>query len=440
MTFSLDLSTIPSGPGIYRFWRGSALLYVGKAAHLRKRLSSYFRNNVSAKISRLVTETSRVNWIETASEIEALIKEAEFIKTHRSRYNYMLRDDKNYFWVTITKEAYPKIFVTHQETDNQKLRIRYIGPFTDGGALKIALRLLRRLFPFCTCKTPHKRPCLNAQINRCPGYCCTITTHDTPDTIQEYKKNIQRIAAILGGKRTRLLWSLKRDMRAASKTQEYEHAAILRDQLKGIENIFQHRPTIAVSKNPRQSRWRRIERNLREILRSPQFLSRIEGYDISNISGTAATGSMVVFTIGAADKKEYRTFRIKTIRQSNDVAMLEEVIRRRLRHTEWRYPDLMVIDGGKPQLHAALAALEPKAKSMSRIEPRVLVRDQKLKAIFVAALAKREEELYLPGSTRPIRLDSLPPDTMFFLQRVRDESHRFAKKYHHTLRKKVFSN
>ena len=159
------------------------------------------------------------------------------------------------------------------------------------------------------------------------------------------------------------------------------------------------------------------------MLKTEKKISRVEGYDISNISGTEATGSMVVFANGRPAKSEYRKFKIKTVRGANDVAMHYEVMRRRLAHREWPYPDIIVMDGGKPQLHAAVAALRvPRSKN------------QESRGIVLTALAKREEELYIEGRAMPVRLDSLSRDAMHFFQRVRDESHRFAKKYHHKLR------
>ena len=196
-------------------------------------------------------------------------------------------------------------------------------------------------------------------------------------------------------------------------------AKLLEDNF-GIENIFAHRAVLygnryrgSISKI---ERWDKIEQTIRVVLKIPKAISRVEGYDISNISGREATGSMVVFIDGHPAKSEYRKFKIRTVFGSNDVAMLQEVIRRRLKHTEWRYPNLMLIDGGRPQLNAAIAALSNFQKP------------------YVVALAKREEELYTEKGDIAIRLSSLPQDVAYFFQRVRDESHRFAKKYHHKLR------
>lgn len=415
-------SNIPAVAGVYLFFHNRVPLYIGKAANLKKRLASYFRSNASGKVRQLREEATKLEWIETESEAEALIKEAELIKKYRPKYNILMRDDKSYFYVAFTREKFPRTVVVHKTDLQDRKWRRTIGPFTSGSALRMTLKLLRRIFPYCTCKALHKRPCLNAQIGRCPGFCCNKSQVEIADhkTQSEYKRNIKNIVAVVSGKRTWLLLQLKREMRVASRTQEYERAAKLRDQIEGLENIFTHRSVLSP---PLQyyviSKWEKIEKSVRQLIGVKSRISRVEGYDISNISGTHATGSMAVFIDGKPAKSEYRKFRIKTIRGANDVAMHREVIRRRMSHHEWPYPDLILIDGGKPQLNAVRA-------EMSSPHMRV------------AALAKREEELYTEAGTRPIRLDSLPAEVMHFFQHVRDESHRFAKRYHHKLREMTY--
>lgn len=382
-------------------------------------------------------EATSIKWIKTESEIGALLKEAELIKLHMPKYNIAMRDDKNYFYVGITKEEFPRIFLTHQpqmtgirnkepgiresrKNYNSKFLIQdsiYVGPFTSGIALKTTLRILRKIFSYCTCKIKHKRPCLNAEIERCPGYCCILNSELHIKNKNEYQKNIKNIIAILCGKRKWLLRELKLEMRDMTKKQEFELAARLRDQISGVENIFKHKIIMSEAKNFKTT-WRKVQKDIQNILNTIKNISRVEGYDISNISGTEATGSMAVFIGGMPAKSEYRKFRIKTVYQPSDVDMLKEVIRRRIRHTEWKFPDLMLIDGGKPQLNAV----------------NYIIRNR----IPLVALAKKEEELYIKNRVLPIRLSTLPQSTAFFFQRVRDESHRFAKKYHHKLREVSF--
>ena len=424
---------IPNRPGVYVFKKSHKPIYVGKASSLKARLGSYFLKNVGEKVKKLLEEADEVNWTETRSEIEALIKESELIKIHTPKFNVVMRDDKGYFYAAITKEEFPRIFLTHQPRTgikNQESGIRarrkirgmnYIGPFTSGSALKTTLRLLRTIFPYCVCKEIHKRPCLNAQIGRCPGYCC-MTRTDSGFLKAEYKKNITSIASIFLGKKKRLLRDLRRQMKELSASRDYEKAAKARDQILGIENIFSHAFVLqerGATRNKALWQWDATQKTVKNVFGTEKNISRVEGYDISNISGTEATGSMVVFIDGKPEKSEYRKFKIKTVHQISDIAMHKEVMRRRLNHPKWKYPDVILIDGGKGQLNALLSVLAERRFSGK---------------ILAAGLAKREEELYIEGRSQPMRLRSLPFETASFFQRVRDESHRFAKKYHHKLR------
>ena len=448
---------IPTTPGVYIFRRGKTPLYVGKAANIRQRLVSYFRKqkDLSPKIQTMLREATNIAFEKTASEVEALIREAELIKKFRPRYNVLMRDDKNYSFVGITREPYPRIFVTHQphtkglgvreqgfggreptSTPNtlapkpHPLSPRFIGPFTSASELHATLKLLRRIFPYCTCRTPHKRPCLASQIGRCLGFCCTLDRMVRPAEARaakkRYRANIQKITALLSGDRTRLAGRLKREMAKAAKHERYEEAAVLRDEVFGLESVFSHR---AVIRGPKLApAWSETESRLQTMLGSDIPLQRIEGYDISNISGTAATGSMAVFTYGQPDKSQYRKFRIKTVKGPNDVAMHGEVLRRRFRHPEWPFPQLIVMDGGKPQLNAARQALAEFRKH-----------DPRLRHIILSALAKREEILFTE-SGKVIRLSREHPSLFNLFRFVRDESHRFARAYHHRIRQRAFAS
>lgn len=455
--------TFPTYPGVYIFRRGSTPLYVGKALNLKKRLASYFARaeGQTPKVKRMLDEATSLKFIRTASEIEALLKEAELIKKWHPKYNILMRDDKNYFYVAITRETYPRIFVTHQPyKDEHKFRnpnieirgkskiknskhvskfvlrtssFQYIGPFTDGGALYTTLKLLRRIFPYCTCKGAHTRPCLASQIGKCLGICCL-----RPDAFElrrigvraqkklkiQYRKNVSHIQEILRGKKSRLESALARHMKSAVRKEQYEEAALLRDQIFGLETVFEHRSALRAPQE--RYPWPMVESALQYALNIKRPIRRIEGYDISNISGTEATGSMIVFMNGIADKKEYRKFKIKSVSGSNDVAMHQEVIRRRFNHPEWTLPDIIVIDGGKPQLNAVLKVIHSLFPNPYPLIPP-----------FVTALAKREEILFRVNGSA-IRLKQREPSLLHLFQRVRDESHRFARAYHHSLRKKRY--
>lgn len=452
MITSQYIENAPRTPGVYLFFKKKEILYVGKAGQLRNRLSSYFRKDTLEKARRLIRESSRIEWRETNSEIEALIREAELIKKHRPKFNVLMRDDKNYFYVGITREGFSKVFITHQPhraagakflTTNRKLpTAHFIGPFTGGSELKIALKLLRKIFPYCTCKTPHKRLCLNAQIDKCPGYCClkregrgwNVESGKKKEKA-EYRKNIRNIKAILTGEKKNLVRELKKEMRSAAKKQEFEKAALLRDQMESVENIFQHRLTL---ERPIRSPLRRarLQKALGELFETSRKIQRAEAYDIADISGTAASGSMVVFVDGRPAKAEYRIFNIRTVAGISDVDMMKEVVARRLRHSEWQYPDFMVIDGGKGQLSAALSAVrssEFKVPSKTSSTPNSKPQTK----LLIVALAKREEELYFPNRKFPVRLDSLPSEAQRFFKHIRDEAHRFAVRFHRQRRRKA---
>ncbi|MDP3710836.1 MAG: UvrB/UvrC motif-containing protein [bacterium] len=469
-------TNISASAGVYLFKHHGAPIYIGKAKSLKKRLVSYWRKNANDKIKSLLSNADSLEVIETQSEIEALIKESELVKKHLPKYNVLLRDDKNYFYMAITKEKFPRIFITHQpftpsvvarnRVTKQSLKrsprfarddtyTYFIGPFTSGSALRIVLKLVRKIFPYCTCKSFHKRPCLNSQIGRCSGFCCTEVVPSLASSIfeaklgtkiaalrhhQKYQENIKNVISVLTGKKKSLLKNLKKEIKKLSEDQRFEEAGKIRDQILGIENIFAHRVILReisdrrISRDPSSAQsglrmtrgiWPKIEKELQSVFGSSNKISRVEGYDISNISGKEATGSMVVFNNGLSDKKEYRQFKIKTVKQVSDVDMLKEVIKRRANHLEWPNPDLTLIDGGKPQLNAALSVIEY---------------DKNLSNTLIAALAKREEGLFLPKMASAIKINNLSQPTSSFLKRVRDESHRFARRYHHQLRgKSVFS-
>lgn len=420
---------IPTRPGVYIF-RGKSgrPLYVGKAGNLRSRLSFYFRKEAlrQPRTERLLKEAAGITVTKTESEIEALVKEAHLIKTFHPKYNILMRDDKNYLFVVVTRGYFPRLVLTHQPKTFTKA-IKIIGPFTDAVSVKTTLKLLRRIFPYCTCKVSHKGLCLNAELGKCPGPCCTKPVNKKGayairKTKSDYRKNIKAIIAILQGKKISALRSeIKKELARASARLEYEKAARLRDQLHGLEEIILHRQVVGKEIIDEKNPWPALEAEIRSSVASSTPINKVEGYDISNISGVEASGSMVVFMNGAPDKNQYRRFRIKTVTGANDVAMVSEVIGRRLRHREWRFPDLIVLDGGKPQLNAVLKKIK-----MEHI---------KTKAV-ITALAKRDEELYVAGRKKPIQLKGGVRGLLHFFQRVRDEAHRYAKKYHHKLREK----
>ena len=432
---------IPKSPGVYIFWKQKTPLYVGKAANLKKRISSYFKKHSGWKTSQLRAETARLEFVVLKSEIEALIKEAELIKRWRPKYNILMRDDKSYTYIALTNDEFPRFYFAHQaanmkEDEGKRREVRsIIGPFVESGLVHQALKTLRQIFPYCTCKRVHNGRCLNAQIGRDPGFCCEKGRVITDYERKAYQKNINAIALILSGKKRKLLKELTREMRASAKRQEFEKAAKLRDQVYGLESLAAHRG-VALSKRA-ETPYHKIERVLQDVFVTRDPLKRIEAYDIANIAGSDSAASMVVFYEGKPDKSQYRKFKIKTVAGANDVASIRETLIRRFAHEEWEYPSVVLIDGGKPQLSAALAVLNQKRFRQIR----VAALSKPPRKFFSRAPAGRghaEDLLYIAGRSMPIAVKSLPPPAMYFLQRLRDESHRFARRYHHHLRSKQF--
>ncbi len=391
--------TIPQNPGVYFFKSASGkILYIGKAANLRARLRSRM----------LPKETESVSWEVLGSEAEALIREAELIKKHLPKYNVLMRDDKQYFFVGFSKAKCPKIFITHQRNRDAN----YIGPFTEGGALRNVLKTLRRAFPYCTCRKPHKRLCLNARIGRCLGFCCVEGA--TGET-EKYQKNIRAVKQVLSGKNRLLARALKKEMHRLSDAKKYEEAGKIRDQIRALEKIFEHREVI---KQDLPTEFAKALRALESILRIPD-IARIEAYDIANIGGKFAYGSMAVFADGKIQKNSYRLFKIKSVRGSNDPAMLREVIFRRLKHKEWPYPQIILVDGGKAQLGAALVVGQPSK---------------------VIAITKNKkhigDHIFISGKSSPIPLSRLPEPLKNMLLMLDSEAHRFAISHYRRLHRK----
>lgn len=414
---------LPRGSGVYVFKsRSGQFLYLGKAADIKERVKNHFKAS-GTKENLFLKKTDRIGFISTDSEIEALLLEANLIKKYMPKYNVLWRDDKNYFYVGITKETLPRVFLTHQtkspglKTRNQKPV--YIGPFVDGRALKKAFAILRKSFPYYTLKKHPLTLCPWCHLELCPG--------PTPNP-QQYRKNIQNLIAILSGKKKNTLDNLQREMQRASRMKNFEKAAKIRDRLSALEKTLANAriftpQTISRRKLP----WQYLKKEFWKILeRRPHSgnLKRVEAYDIAHIHGQEATGSMVTFIKGNASKDFYRKFRIRLTSIPDDLAMTREVIARRLRHPEWPLPDLILIDGGKAQMNAAVSEIKRKE---------ALIR----KEIMVVALSKRGACLYIPGKKNPIPLRLLPQELENFILRVNSEAHRFARTYHHHLRDRL---
>jgi excinuclease ABC subunit C len=543
------LNSVPTQPGVY-LMKGEAgeVLYVGKAINLRNRVRSYFQASAdySPKVQRLVWSIADLEFIVTASELEALILECNLIKRHRPPYNVRFKDDKRYPYIRITwQEDFPRVQVVRRM---KRDGARYFGPYASSAAMHQTLDLLRRIFPYLTCKRnitgTDNRACLYYHIKRCMGPCIGAVSKE------EYRDMMKQACLFLEGKGEEIVTSLKRRMQSAAQRLEFERAASLRDQIQAVEQVISRQRVVSATLSDQDviafarddgetcvqvffvrtgklvgheyflmdgvngveaqeilasfikqfyndtayvppeillptdideahiiERWLRDKRGTKVVLRVPrrgqkrqlvemvvenatQTLThlmvkeqleedkalaaltdlqaqlglevlplRIEAYDISNIQGAMATGSMVVFVEGLPHKSEYRRFKIRTVEGPDDYAMMQEVLRRRFRKAvireataedTWaKLPDLIIIDGGKGQLNAVLEVLT----------------DHGVEEVPAVGLAKAREEVFKPGEPEPLIL-SLDSPGLQLMQRLRDEAHRFAIAYHRRLRRR----
>lgn len=416
-----DRSQIPHKPGIYQFYdRRGKLLYVGKAIDLFSRVSSYFAGHQNSfKTAKLVEEIADIETIVVESELEALVLEANLIKKFLPPYNIKLTDDKDYLYIKITDEEFPKV-VTARKAELSDAK-KYFGPFPSSRTVRETLKRLRRIFPWCT-NPPKKpglknlRPCFYYHLKLCPGACMGAISP------KDYQLNIRNLSLFLEGKKDMLFESLENEMAAYAKHQEFEQAQNIKKTLAGLQYLVQPNRTSAYLENPNFLEDERLValNQLQKDLNLPKLPERIECYDISNTQGNEATGSLVVMTNGEIDKKWYRKFKIQITGRPNDVGMHKEMMRRRLNHPEWPLPDLFIIDGGRGQVRGSHEELVKKGWGN----------------IPIFGLAKQFEWLYPPeGEIVKISKRSL---SLRLLQKLRDEAHRFAITYHRKLRANVF--
>jgi len=400
-------------------------LYVGKAKNLKKRVSSYFLKNIElgTKTSFLISQITKIKTIITGSEIEAFLLESLYIKKYKPKYNVKLTDDKAYLMVRITvKDKYPKVLLARRSDDNPvNAGSIYFGPFPNAGeALKTVLRTIRKIFSYQSVPNHAKKICLYYHLGLCP--CPPV--FDSPKYQKEYRRNIKHIIDFLQGDMQKIIRDLKKERNIFSKNEEFEKANLLQNKIKAIELITGpfYKSGLDLDIDPSFTddlREKEIQ-DLINILNKHNVhvkkIARIECFDISNISGTNATGSMVTFTNGEKNGNWYRKFRIRTLNTPNDLVMMEEVLKRRLKHKEWPYPDLIIVDGGKGQVSIALKTM----KQFNNL------------TIHIIGLAKKEETIV----TSDLKEISLPKDSraLKLIMRIRDEAHRFAITYHRKLR------
>ena len=435
-TLHNKLKDLPSEPGVYFHKDANGqIIYVGKAAVLKNRVRQYFQKSRArdVKTDALVAEIYDTDWMVVESEVEALFLEAEMVRRYMPRYNILLRDDKALSYIRIDYDAdYPTVSTTRRPLDDGA---RYFGPYFSLYNVREALKLLRRIFPFATTKVSgQKRETLHYHLGLDPGL------EGGKTSLESYRADLRRLMAVIEGRKKTIEREVERDMARAARAERFEDAARARNQLRALKElgkqvIFSDKEFLDISKDHALA-------ELVQLLGLPTTPKRIEGYDISHMSGTNVVASMVVFTNGVSDKGEYRKFKTRKD-QNNDFENMYETILRRLSDKNvraWGLPDLFLIDGGKGQLDAALRA-----------------RDERGVSVPFVGLAKREEQIVVHKDRSGVTLNSaavlaaggyvvesddfvlvnVPHSThaVKLLQRIRDESHRFAVSYHSTLKR-----
>ncbi|MBU1044324.1 MAG: excinuclease ABC subunit UvrC [Candidatus Omnitrophica bacterium] len=400
------IKTLPDSPGVYLMKDAQGtIIYVGKAISLKKRVSSYFSGSQqSTKTKILVSKIQDIGHVMTLTEEEALILEAALIKEHMPKYNVAIKDDKAYPLLRLSvNERFPRLQIVRRKKNDKAM---YFGPYTSGTLLRQALTLIRRLFPLRTCNAMPKAVCLNYHIQQCLGPCQGYVDSTV------YKKTVDNLLLFLQGKKSDLISNLSLEMKQAAINHDYEAALDLRNQIESLSIV----PII-------HKRFKIADQiaELQSVLKLKHRPILIEGYDISNISGTDAVGSMVSFKNGYAFKSRYRRFKIKTVKAIDDYAMIKEVLSRRFSGDlleTLEMPDLLLIDGGKGHLKTATEQL---------LELKI--------NLPIISLAKKFEHIYVQWQEQPIAL-ALNSKALRLLVAIRNESHRFALNYHQGLRKK----
>ncbi len=406
------LSKLPVEPGVY-FHKNAAgeIIYVGKAAVLKNRVRQYFqKSQKDVKTLALVAEIADTDWITVDTEMDALFLESEMIKRYMPKWNILLRDDKTVSYIRIDmKSEVPYISFTRNPVDD---KATYIGPFYGKSAVEKAVRMLRRIFPYYT-KPYDGKKTLDTDLGLTPGIEIGKTTP------ADYKRNLRKLMRYLEGDREKLLKDLEKTMKTEAAAGNYELAAEARDQLFGLKElkkkiVFSDKEFLDISSDQALLQLQRLL-GLKEPPR------RIEGYDISHQSGTNTVASMVVFINGASARSEYRKFKIRSS-TNDDLKSMTEVITRRLKHAEWEYPDLIVLDGGQTQVNAVLPLVEP-------YHIPVIGRDKSgdhSKSAGVKIIVPGKGLTEISSGSHVARL----------IARIDEESHRFAITYHTLLKRK----
>ncbi len=400
---------LPENPGIYKFLRNGKVIYVGKAVNIKKRVESYFQINLAPKTDLMVKEATSISYLQVTSELEALLLESKLIKKLQPMYNFIAKDDKHALYIKITNTKYPTIKAVRKNDESDSLYV--YGPFPSSQKVYSVLKFLRKIFPYSDHKIG-KKPCIYSQIklcNPCPNVIEKIKDFKIKKQLQQrYLNNIKHIKDILDGNIKNVIKNLSKEMESYSKNGKYEDAIVIRNQIDNIKYITQKFASEDLFlENPNMSEDIRLMelRSLEKVL-NVNNINRIECFDVSHISGYFATASMVTFINGNADKSLYRRFKIH-LSKNNDIDAMKEIALRRERNLKkWGRPNLILVDGGKAQ---------------KKVFESIFIKY----SIPVFAVTKGREYIDFPDN-----------NALNLITRIRDESHRFAKKYHNLLFKK----
>lgn len=410
-----SVKTLPTIPGVYLFRsKAGDVVYVGKAKNLKNRVLSYFSQKLELKTAHMVESATSISYIPVESEFEALLLEAKLVKKYRPKYNIELRDDKSPLYIGITKEELPRIILLRQkEIDNYSLRDLF-GPFVQASAPKWVLKRIRKIFPYSTHK-PTNRTCTYHQIGLCDP--CPSEVAKNKELKKDYMLNVRRVKAVMSGKSNAVLKTLEEEMKQASKNENFEQASKKKFQIDSlIYTISRKDLNEGYLENPnllddiRERELLNLKNYVSKYCIVPE-LKRIECFDIAHLSGTYPTASMVTFVNGEPEKALYRHFSMHN--KNSDTDNMREVLKRRKKHfSDWGAPDLIIVDGGKGQLSVAKEVISE---------------------VPVVGLAKREETLVFKMGDEYYEMKLKDGPAKHLVQRLRDEAHRFARRYHHNL-------
>lgn len=424
------IQSFPSQPGVYFFLQKNYPIYIGKASNLKSRIISHFKNSeIDQKEKLIIHQSDRIKIISTKTDFEAALLEAEMIKKYQPKFNFRWKDDKNFLYIKMTiNDEFPKVFIVRKENDGRSL---YYGPFSSQNFINSILRDIRKVIPFCTQKKIAQSPCFYSKIGLCkpcPNQIINMKKKGDNQFLilkKEYQNNIKKLKKVFERKFDLIISQLEKKLKRVIKEEKYEEGIILRNKIFILNNLINNNFSY---KNLDDNEVSDFDDEMKIFLAKNFSLKnyqvrRIECYDVSNLFGDKAVGAMVVFINGIPDKSQYRKFKIKKVKKISDTDMIKEILTRRFKKKDWPHPDLIIIDGGKPQLIASS-----------------LILNQNGLNIPIIGLAKTPDRIVIGfKKTKTIYLKENSP-FLNLLKRIRDESHRFAKNYHLFLRKKVMYN